>query len=70
MWHTISGDVMDFDFLLGLTESEAFELIQEHDCSPRITSRDGQRFMLTCDYRTNRINISVADNKVTSWHIG
>lgn len=59
-----------FDFLIGLVESAAFEFVQEHGFTPRIVARDGNHFICTQDYRTDRVNLTVVDNKVTRWTIG
>lgn len=59
-----------FDFLIGLVESAAFEFVQEHGYSPRIVSRDGNPFVCTRDHRTDRVNLSIVDNKVIRWTIG
>ena len=64
------GGTILFDFLIGRTESEAFELVQDHGFSPRIVARDRATMIVTRDYRTDRVNLRVAENLVISWTIG
>ena len=64
------GNTISFDFLIGRTESEAFELVQDHGFCPRIVARDRTSMVVTRDYRVDRVNLRVADNRVISWNIG
>lgn len=58
------------DSLIGLTEDEAQKVATERGWSVRVAMRDGEAFMLTTDYRQDRVNIVVAKNVVTSVQIG
>jgi hypothetical protein len=58
------------DSLIGLTEDEAKKVATERGWSVRVAMRDGEAFMLTTDYRQDRVNIVVAKNVVTSVQIG
>lgn len=64
------GCTISFDFLIGRTESEAFEMVQDHGFSPRIVARDRMSMIVTRDHRTDRVNLRISDNRVTSWYIG
>lgn len=56
--------------LLGLPESEATKVAMENGWIVRIAARDGEFFMLTKDYRDNRVNLSVKNAKVIAITIG
>lgn len=56
--------------LLGLPESEATKVAMENGWIVRIAARDGEFFMLTEDYRDNRVNLSVKNGKVIAITIG
>jgi predicted small lipoprotein YifL len=58
------------DSLIGLTEDEAKKVATERGWSIRVAMRDGEAFMLTTDYRQDRVNITVVNNLVTSVQIG
>lgn len=56
--------------LLGLPESEATKVAMENGWIVRIAARNGEFFMLTEDYRDNRVNLSVKNGKVIAITIG
>lgn len=56
--------------LVGLTEESAKAKITELGMKCRVRNRDGETFMGTCDYRLDRINLSITDGKVTNATIG
>lgn len=59
-----------FDFLVKRTESEAYELAQEHGALVRIVSRDDIPLVTTKDYNRNRVNLNVYNNMVVGWTYG
>lgn len=56
--------------LLGLPESEATKVAMANGWVVRIAARDGEFFMLTQDYRENRVNLSVKRGKVIAITVG
>lgn len=60
----------EVDGLIGLTEQEAIKTAESKGWIVRIAARDGQYFMLTSDYVTNRVNLTVKKTLVTSVAIG
>ena len=56
--------------LVGLTEAEASKVAMGNGWTVRIAMRDGEGFMLTTDYQTNRVNLTVANGVVTAVTIG
>lgn len=57
--------------LIGETEERAKELIREiSGIDYRVTRRDGQPFIVTCDFKTNRINLVIENNLVTGAGVG
>jgi predicted small lipoprotein YifL len=58
------------DSLIGLTEDEARKVATERGWVVRVAMRDGEAFMLTTDYREDRVNLTVEKNTVTSVQIG
>lgn len=60
----------DAESLVGLTEAEATATAKDRGWIVRIAARDGQNFMLTTDYVTNRVNLTVKKSVVTSVVVG
>ena len=56
--------------LVGLSESAANRLARQNGYSIRVVYRDGQTFMGTRDYRTDRINLSIVRGRVIRATIG
>ena len=59
-----------FQKYVGLTESEAVQAIKKDGLRPRVVSRDGEHYVITMDYRTDRVNLTITEGKVTSAHVG
>lgn len=66
----IDASKPDFSFLIGMTESEAFEIIQDHGFVPQVVSRDDIPYRMTMEVQKNRIRFYVIKNKVTGWNNG
>lgn len=58
------------DSLIGLTEDEASKIAQERGWMIRVAMRDGEAFMLTTDYRQDRVNVVIVKTLVTAVQIG
>lgn len=56
--------------LIGLTEVEAQKVANELGWQVRVAMRDGEAFMLTADYLTNRVNLTITKGSVTFVVIG
>jgi hypothetical protein len=56
--------------LVGLSEAEATKVATGNNWLVRVAKRDGEEFMLSMDYITNRVNFTVVAGVVTSVSIG
>ena len=56
--------------LIGLTEAEAQKVVTELGWQVRVAMRDGEAFMLTTDYQTNRVNLTITKGYVTFVVVG
>ena len=56
--------------LIGLEETEAQKVATELGWQVRIAMRDGEAFMLTKDYQTNRVNLTITKGVVTNVAVG
>ena len=56
--------------LIGLTEAEAQKVAAELGWQVRIAMRDGEAFMLTTDFQTNRVNLTIVTGSVTAVVVG
>lgn len=56
--------------VVGLPEGEATGLLEEAGFAVRVAERDGEPFMLTRDYRGDRVNLVVSGGVVTSVWVG
>ena len=61
---SVAQDVSDS--VLGMSEAEATKTVEAKGLSVRVGSRDGEDFPLTMDYRTDRVTLTVKDDKVTA----
>jgi hypothetical protein len=58
------------DDVVGMSEDEAVRTIEAAGMVARTVERDGEAFMVTEDYRTDRINLTVAQARVTRTEVG
>jgi len=56
--------------LIGLTEAEAQKVATELGWQVRVAMRDGEAFMLTQDFQTNRVNLTITKGFVTAVVVG
>lgn len=56
--------------LVGLTEAEAGAKLKEQGSSYRISSRDGEYYIVTMDLRMDRYNLHIENGKVISFEMG
>ena len=56
------------EILIGKTWEEAIELLR--NCNYRVVSRDGKPFVVTHDFKPERYNIFIIDNKVSKVTFG
>jgi len=50
--------------VIGMEKQAAIDLIKSQGLKVRVRSEDGQAFVGTCDYRLDRINLSIENGKV------
>ncbi len=60
----------DADVLIGLSEDEATKVATGRGWTVRIAERDGEQFMLTLDFQTNRVNLTITKGRVTAVTVG
>ena len=59
--------------VIGMSEAEAIETIagiSSESLTPRIVRRDDENFIVTMDYRLDRINLEIDDGIVTTTYVG
>jgi len=56
--------------VLGLTEVEAIAKIQASGFAARVVEKNGEYYVGTSDYRTDRVNLSITEGVVTRADIG
>jgi hypothetical protein len=52
--------------LLGRTDEQATDTAGKWGCSIRVIQRNGQKFIITEDFRPNRLNVIIKHGLVTS----
>lgn len=62
--------MFDINLLVGLKKEEALKLIAENELKWRITAEDGMFFVITRDFKSNRINLEIKDDIIISAEIG
>jgi len=53
------------DNIVGLRFEQAKQLAESQGFVLRVMREDGEHYIGTCDYRTNRLNIAIDDGAVT-----
>ena len=61
---------MNIDDIIGMTKADAIALLKEHSISYRVRSTDGVAHIGTADLRPDRVNLFIADGKITSYRFG
>lgn len=61
---------MNTELLIGKTEKEAKQLIEQSGFHCRITKRDDYYFVCTMDFNLRRINLKIENDIVVSANIG
>ncbi|NDH48252.1 MAG: hypothetical protein EBX99_10555, partial [Acidimicrobiia bacterium] len=56
--------------LIGLSESAALDTAKVNGWEARVVSRDGVDLAVTMDYRMDRVNLTIVDEKVTASTVG
>jgi hypothetical protein len=59
-------NLLDTSRLVGKEETEASQICENSGHKMRVMSKDGESYLVTCDYRTDRINVNVIDGKISS----
>ena len=62
--------MLDYNFLVGKSLNEVKSYAQSAGLITRIVNMDNVPFMLTCDYNTSRLNLTVDNGIVTEIGIG
>lgn len=65
-----NSKTLDIKKLVGLTEADAVAKIVAAGMKCRVRNRDGKAFIGTCDFRMDRINLSIESGKVINATIG
>lgn len=56
--------------LIGLKEVEAIKKLGDLGVKIRIVSRDGKNFVVTSDFKNDRVNLSIENGKVSKADVG
>ena len=58
------------EYLIGKTKEEAIELCKNNGFTSRVVREDSHNYMVTMDFKMNRINLSLDNDIITSCDIG
>ncbi len=61
-----SGIQKDYTSMVGMTVDEGIELLATQGLHLRVIKEDGEPFMVTMDFRLDRVNVIVDDGIITS----
>ncbi len=56
--------------VIGMTEEEGIKLISESDINYRIVVKDSKPYIITCDFRMDRLNLYIEKNIIIKCEIG
>lgn len=60
----------DLNLLIGKNKSEAKKIVEDNSYVFRITSENGNDYMITCDFRMDRINVEINDDIIINAYFG
>jgi phenylalanyl-tRNA synthetase beta subunit len=60
----------NFDEIIGMNLNDFEIMAKLKDLNWRITQMDDIYYIVTCDYRPNRINLKVKDDQIISFYRG
>lgn len=55
-----SKENVQYNQLIGLTEAEAEAVASDLGASLRVLEKDGKRFMHSCEWQPNRVNVALS----------
>ena len=56
--------------LIGMKEAKAIQTLGDLGVKIRIVSRDGVKFIITADFKTDRVNLAIENGKVAKADVG
>lgn len=62
--------LFDLNSVMNLSEADAVQKIKNAGMKPRIRAKNGTAFIVTADYRTDRVNIWIDGDVVVGATIG
>lgn len=60
----------ELEYLIGKNKDDAQKIVENYGYSFRITSENGNDYMITCDFRTDRVNVKIEDDLIISAELG
>lgn len=60
----------DADTLIGLSKDAAMGKLTALRKTYRVVKEDGEAFIITCDYRPDRVNLTIVSGKVSQVDFG
>ena len=56
--------------VIGMTEEDGGKLISENDINYRIVIKDSKPYIITCDFKMDRLNLYIEKNIIIKCEIG
>jgi hypothetical protein len=63
-------NLLNDQYILGKNQQDVVDMLKAMQKSYRIASKEGEHYMLTTDYKPERINLHIKEGKVTSYTFG
>jgi hypothetical protein len=61
---------LELEYLIGKNKYDAQKIVENYGYSFRITSENGNHYMITCDFRTDRVNVKIENDIITEVYLG
>ncbi len=55
--------------IIGMTEEDSIRLISENNINYRIVIKDSKPYIITCDFRMDRLNLEIENNIIIKYEI-
>lgn len=61
---------LELEYLIGKNKLDAQKIVEYYGYSFRIISENGNNYMITCDFRTDRVNVKIENDSIVEVYLG
>lgn len=61
---------LELEYLIGKNKHDVQKIVEYHGYSFRITSENGNDYMITCDFNPERVNVKIQNDLIIDADLG